>query len=271
LSRSTHPSLKVIVVDHGTTKATAHALAARQPGVIRVAGNSDLWWTGATNLGIRAARERGARLIMLLNNDCYVTPNTIARLVAHSSETTTGIIAPLQRAQRDGHLLTNRATTCFALGFPTVPLPVTGLPIGEHRLVHTRLIVGGRGVVIPSALFDRVGLFDEARLPHYGADHDFFLRCRRLGVPLYLALDAFVDMDDTRTTVATNPGGMTVRQFFTTLSDRRSHRNIRVLSNLFRLHYPIPGLHRLGVALNILRYTLVYFARRVVFLVRHAM
>ena len=270
LRRSQYPDLEIVVVDHGTTTETAQGLAVRHPEVIHVPADPALWWTGATNFGIRTASARGARTIMLLNNDCYVTPDTLMRLAAHSPPRAPAIIAPLQRALNDRRLLTNLATTCFVLGFPTLPLPAPTLRSGEQRLVPTNLILGGRGVLVPMEVFDRVGLFDDVRLPHYGADHDFFLRCRRNGIALYLALDAFVDVDDTRTTVAANLGSMSMRQFAATLTDRRSHRNVRELSTLFRLHYPVQGLHHFGVALNIIRYALIYIARRIVFLARGA-
>ena len=47
-----------------------------------------------------------------------------------------------------------------------------------------------------------------------------------------------------------------------TFRDRRSHRNLRDLSALFRRHYPIRGLYPLGVGLNLLRYSVLYAAGR---------
>lgn len=267
LRASTLRELQVIVVDHGTTSETADALRAAFPEVLALRASPELWWTGATNVGIREALRRGAQSIVLLNNDCYVTPDTLALLVAHARETDEPtIIAPLQRNLADGKLLANVVTSCFLLGFPTLelPWPRRARP-GDHRLHPVALILGGRGVLIPSAVFQRVGLPDEEALPHYGADHDFYLRCARLGIPLRLAFDAFVDIDATRTTRATRAAGMTVRQFAATFSDRRSHRNVRELSTLFRRHYPLRGLHGIGVALNLLRYSLLYFARRIAY------
>jgi hypothetical protein len=41
------------------------------------------------------------------------------------------------------------------------------------------------------------------------------------------------------------------------LSDRRSHRNIRDLSALFRLYYPIRPLFFIGVTLNVIRFVVM--------------
>src|SRR5687767_4232101 len=123
LQHGNYRELEIILVDHGTTNETAEGLSALHPTVIRVAASPNLWWTGATNLGIQTAIARGATAIVLLNNDCYVTPHTITHLAAHTTTGAPAIMAPLQRSLSSSKLLTNFATTCFLLGFPTLALP----------------------------------------------------------------------------------------------------------------------------------------------------
>ena len=91
-------------------------------------------------------------------------------------------------------------------------------------------------------MFTLLGLFDEEQLPHYGSDHDFYLRARRHGIPLYVATRAFVNIDNTRTTLADNPGTLSPAEFLHSLRSIRSHRNLRDVTALFRKHYPIPSL-----------------------------
>lgn len=267
LRASLYRELEIIVVDHGSTDETKEALPSQYPEVVHIFGEPTLWWTGATNLGIRTAMDRGATNIMLLNNDCYVEPETILCLVAHARENDEAIIAPVQRDYFTKRVLCVTAATCYLLGFPTLVLPRKAInSLGEKRLLPTRLIIGGRGVLIPAAVFERLGMFDEVHLPHFGSDNDFYLRCRKQGIPLFVATDATVCIDNTRTTLAANVDQMGLKQFLQTLVDRRSHRNIRDLTALFRLHYPIKGLHHLGVALNLLRYGLLYACKRLKYL-----
>ncbi len=270
IEKSNFKNFTVIVVDHGSTDETATALPRYYPNVTHLQGDSTLWWAGATNLGIRYAIAHGATWIMLLNNDCYVTPETLDILMTHVQETGESIIAPLQRSMVNQQLLANRATTCFLLGFPTIQRtwPYRHR-LGEHRLVSTQLILGGRGVIIPTSVFNTVGLLDEQSLPHYGADHDFYLRCGSHKIPLYIAADAVVSIDNSKTTLADNPGHLELRGFIETLRSRRSHRNLRDLSTLFRKHYPIKPLYLIGVALNIMRYILKYLYARGRFLLHH--
>lgn len=262
LGESTYREVEIVVVDHGPADEAKENLFARHPEVVRVRGEESLWWAGATNLGIREAMRRGAKSIMLLNHDCYVEPETIRRLAEHARRAGEAIIAPVQVDFCTREVIGASATTLFLFGFPTVVLPVKRRHLGQTRLLPTKLILGGRGALIPTSLFERFGLFDEKNLPSYYSDHDFYLRCRRRGVPLFVAADAIVYIDNTRTTLAAKAGELDLGGFLRTLIVPRSHRNIRDLTALFRLHYPIPGLHHIGVALNLLRYFVLYGCKR---------
>jgi GT2 family glycosyltransferase len=259
LREGTCTDFSVIVVDHGSTDGTRDGLAREFPDVIRIPGDMDMWWTGATNLGVRIALERGADTIMLLNNDCYFQPDTLQRLVNHLRDSPGSIIAPVQRNLRSGRITTRPMTSCFLLGFPILQLPGRNAYRADtHRLREVRLIIGGRGTLIPARVFRETGLLNEDDLPHYGSDLDFYLRCRKHGIRLFVAQDALVDVDEATTTLSSRIGRLSLSAFLDTLRNRRSHRNLPELTALFRLHYPVPGLYPVGVALNLLRYTLVY-------------
>lgn len=262
LRASTYRNLEVIVVNHSTDDEIRKTLPAQYPEVLQILGSPTLWWAGATNLGIRAALSQGAKKIMLLNHDCYFEPETIQRLAAHAEQTPGALIAPVPFDYATRQVLAVTSTTCFLLGFPTLAPPGKIRYLGQRRLLPTGLILGGRGVLIPSGAFERVGLLDEVNLPGYYADFDFFLRCRSRGIPLFIAADAKVYVDDTQTTLARGLEKMSFRDFLETLRVPRSHRNIRDLTAIFKHHYPIKGLHYLGVALNLARYFAAYALKR---------
>ncbi len=263
LRASTYRNLEIIVVDHGNDHEVKKALPSHYPEVIQVSGDPSMWWAGATNLGIRTAMSRGAKTIMLLNHDCYVEPETIQRLAAHADDTGEAMIAPIPFDHSTKRVLAVTSHTCFLLGFPTLVLPGKEKEIGKRRLLPTRLILGGRGVLIPSTIFERFGLFDEVNLPSYYSDFDFFLRCGGRGILLFIAADAKIYVDDTRTTLAKGLEKMSLKDFLQTLVVPRSHRNIRDLTAIFRFHYPIKGLHHLGVTLNLFRYFVIYLWKRI--------
>lgn len=260
LRKSSFQGFTIVVVDHGTTSETRQSLEREYPDVVRIVGSPELWWTGATNLGVRHTRACGAELVMLLNNDCYVTPETIGELIELWRENPQSVIAPVQRDWKTRGILSITPRSCFLLGFPTIPGPKT-LTDAMHaqRLLPTRLIVGGRGVLIPSSLFQEIGLFDEMNLPHYGADHDFYLRAAIKKWQLYVATRALVDIDNTRTSMAENFSEMSFREWWLSLYNQRSHRNIAHVSALFKKHYPIKKIYFLGLFLYTFRYFMVFF------------
>jgi GT2 family glycosyltransferase len=268
---SVYEMLKIVVVDHSPIDTADNDLRTQFPELVRLRGDPTLWWAGATNLGIRWVTEHGASRVMLLNNDCYVDPHTIERLLAHATNAGTAIIAPVQRDCATGKVVFDQAGTCFLLGFPTLTSPTwfSAWRSRNMQLCPTRLIVGGRGVLIPTRVFRDVGLFDQINLPHYGADHDFYLRCREKGIPLLTALDATVHIDSHKTTMARELGTFGLSEFVHTLRNRRSHRNLRDLNTLFKRHYPLKGLHYIGVGLNLMRYFVVYLWQRVLWLLTH--
>lgn len=253
----------VVVVDHGTTDATRDGLQAEFPEVTRITASPDLWWTGATNRGIAHALDHGADAIMLLNNDCYVAPDTIGTLTRLSRERPDSIIAPMQRDWRTGELTCIAPRTLLLLGFPTWKGPTRlSAAMQSQALLPVTLVNGGRGVIIPATVFAKIGVFDETCLPHYGADHDFYIRARKSGIALYTATGAVVEVDQTRTSLASDPGRLTLHEFLETLHSVRSHRNIPHMKELFRRHYPVRHLHLVGVALYAIRYLVVYVFRR---------
>jgi len=263
LYNSQYSDFDVVVVDHGDTDELTSRVRAAFPRTTCIRGTPDLWWSGASNLGIRHALNGGSKLIMLLNHDCYVHDDTIEKLLLCMETTANAIITPVQH-----NLYTNKDTigalSFFLLGFPTIVPPAAWYRrLYSQPLVPTHLILGGRDAVMRANIFQDTGYFDEINLPHYGADHDFYLRCRSAGIRLFVCTDSIVDIDDTQTTIAETGTVKTLAEFTHTLRDRSSHRNIRDLYTLFSRHYPVPRLAPLGVALNIMRYFFVYMTKSV--------
>jgi GT2 family glycosyltransferase len=267
LKASTYRNFKTVVVDHGSTDDTSKGINYDFPNVIVVKGSEKLWWTGAVNFGIRYALTQGADRIMLLNNDCYMAPDAIEILMRYSRQCPKSIVAPVQRDWKTGKINVIATWSNFLLGFPTLTgkRKLTG-EMKKKGLISSKLLIGGRGVVIPAEFFFSLGLFDESTLPHYGADHDFYLKAKKKGVDLMIATWAFVDVDNSRTTMADNPGRLTLKEFIHSFFSIRSHRNIKHVKTLFKKHYPVPGMYLLGVTLYLGRYCFVYLINRLFFI-----
>ncbi|GMR05487.1 MAG: hypothetical protein BMS9Abin25_0062 [Gammaproteobacteria bacterium] len=261
LNQGDFTDFNIVVVDHGESDDITQWITDDFPQVTCLRGSSDLWWTGATNIGIKYAMEMGSKLIMPLNHDCYVRSDTIANILKSSENVTNSIVAPVQFSLRDKNELIC-ATSFFLLGFPTVIFPGKWCKsFSSGNLLSTGLIIGGRGAAIHAETFKAVGYFDEFALPHYGADHDFYLRCKKSGIKLLTCLDATVDVDDNELCQNNKHKSIPSHGYISTLLKRNSHRNIKDTYTLFSRYYPLPGLAILGMALYLIRYSLVYFLR----------
>jgi GT2 family glycosyltransferase len=262
------PQQCVVLVDHGTDQRTRTGVAKQFPSIQLIGAAPELWWAGATNVGLRAALEHETTHVMLLNNDCYLTARAVDTLQQHALREPRATIAPVQRDSESHAILCAVPDHNILLGFTTVMRARSLTPdMRRSPLQRTRLILGGRGVLIPRSVFEAHGLLDEQAFPHYGADHDFFLRITAAGETLLIATDADVLVDSTRTSIADDPCSLTFNQFLHSLSATRSHRNLRVQYLLIKRYYPVKHLHMIGFVLFGLRYFAKYASCRLIRLI----
>lgn len=78
LEAQTFRDFEVVVVDNGSHDGSPEWLAAHYPAVRLIRNLTNLGFATANNQGIRAAQ---AALIMLLNNDAYLAPDCLEKLV----------------------------------------------------------------------------------------------------------------------------------------------------------------------------------------------
>jgi len=72
-----YPNWEVLVVDNGSEDDSVEAIRKSYPDVSVIETGNNLGYAGGNNLGIRAALERGAEYILVLNNDTTVAPDLL--------------------------------------------------------------------------------------------------------------------------------------------------------------------------------------------------
>lgn len=95
LRLSTYRDFFVIVVDNGSTDGSAARIRAGYPEVDVIETGRNLGFTGGNNVGMERALERGAEILMLLNNDTIADPGFLGAMAdALLSDDSVGAVTP---------------------------------------------------------------------------------------------------------------------------------------------------------------------------------
>jgi len=169
--------LPVLVVDNGSVPYERDALrrtCASRENVTVIESAENLGFSGGNNIGIRAALDRGAEWVLLLNDDTTVDDefgDRLRELLAHAAP---GIVSlPLEE---DGRIVRAGRRQWLRRELTVHPDPDgadDAYAIGASMAVHRDV-------------FTRVGTLDEAYFLYF-EDVDFSERVRHAGFPIVFA------------------------------------------------------------------------------------
>lgn len=77
LKKITYPHFEIILVDNGSTDGSLEKVRNLYPQLQFVSNSENLGFAEGNNRGISLAKERGAEMILLLNNDTVVAPDLL--------------------------------------------------------------------------------------------------------------------------------------------------------------------------------------------------
>jgi len=191
LRRATHPNLRLIVVDNGSSDGTAEAIRTEYPAAEILRNETNRGFAAAVNQGTRHALAQGAEFIFWLNNDAVVEPEALAALLAEAGRDRAGILIPLIT-----HF--DRPQVVWSAGAGLNPLTLEihantlgAIDRGQWREVLDRQHATACASLIPRATLEMVGLLDE-RFFYYYDDADYSLRVIRAGLRILFVPQARV-------------------------------------------------------------------------------
>ncbi|MGC8669518.1 MAG: glycosyltransferase family 2 protein, partial [Chthonomonadales bacterium] len=234
-----HPNLAVIVVFDGCTDGSQEEVRRSFPEVRHVEGDGTLWWSGAINAGIAAARDLQPDYICLMNDDVDPHPNMFDALLKAAQANPGAIVGPLIafRNQPDTIWCAGGRVDWLRRG---TYMDGNGEPDGPAWAeIRKATWLPGMGSLIPWSVVQQLGGMDAASFPQYFGDTDFTLRAHRAGIPLLVCPEARLYNDVASTGSLLPPGPITWQKAREVLFSMRSHANIRTRLRFWMRHCPI--------------------------------
>ncbi len=181
LMATRYPELHVVLIDNGSSDDSVAVARAVSPRVEILANETNRGFCQANNAAIARALERGARYVALLNNDTYVQPDWIDRLVEVGEQAgDLGILGPVQLVF-DGEAFNSWMTTALTPGqletLRAETRPGYWLPVEW---------VEGSALVVKRSVFQAIGLLDPIFFAFF-EECDFCRRARAAGFAVGLA------------------------------------------------------------------------------------
>ncbi len=184
-------SVRIFVVDDGSTDGTADAVRRDFPEVTLIHGGGNLHYAGGTNRGVETAMEWDPDFVVMMNDDSVFHEQFLQRLVRTATENPRSIVGALL-------LLWDRPHKVFQVGqvWKTweggwiIPDDLTAFNVPQEPF-RVECIVGNC-VIVPADAIRQCGLMDEKRFPHGWGDAQYFMRLRKAGWNLFVDPKAFV-------------------------------------------------------------------------------
>lgn len=186
---SSETPVNTIVIDNASTDGTPDYIAEHFLSVHLVRSDINYGFAKANNIGIRYALDNGADYVFLLNQDAWVEPGTISKLMELAqTDYSIGIVSPM-------HM--NGSGDALDFGFSGyVPGDmVSDAVVGQLKPYYKAKFVNAAAWLMKRTCIEKVGGFDTAMFVHYGEDSNYCQRLEYHGFTLMISTQCKVFHD----------------------------------------------------------------------------
>lgn len=185
--------LNVIVVDNSSTDDTLNFIRNNYKEVQLISMDSNIGFGRANNVGINIARQNNADYVFLLNQDTWVEPDTISKLIdIHQNHPELGIVCPIHLDNRKKNI-EKGLMTYLSSNYDFINDSYFG-NIKELYLVN---YVNAAAWLIPINIIEQIGGFDPLFF-HYGEDDNYMQRIHFWGYKIGLCPSSRIVHDTER-------------------------------------------------------------------------
>ncbi len=178
LRNSTIP-VQTIVVDNASNDGTVEYIKEYFPEIYLIESKENLGFGKANNIGIRYALEQGCDYVFLLNQDAWMEPDTLEKLVMiYQKHPEYGIISPMHlNVDKTGLVMKEFCRR------PCNEKLITDLYLNKLSDIYETTYIHAAAWMLSKRTLQTIGGFDPV-FPHYGEDDDYLHRVQYHGLKI---------------------------------------------------------------------------------------
>jgi N-acetylglucosaminyl-diphospho-decaprenol L-rhamnosyltransferase len=190
----TFRNFTVVVVDDGSTDGTGALIEEQFRDVELIHGDGSLWWTGATNVGIRHVLKSASSedAVLVINDDIEIGPDYLQQLYRVWQATPRALIGSVvvDINNSDWILDGGRLVNWWTAKMRVLHEGRCLSEFDTNYTVDVSLLTGW-GTLLPVAVFSEVGLYDDAHFQQCG-DTELPVRAKNRGYRLLVNFGSVV-------------------------------------------------------------------------------
>jgi GT2 family glycosyltransferase len=183
-----------LAIDNGSIDGTVEKLQKDYPDVELIENGTNLGFGQANNIGLAKALNNKADYVFLLNQDAWIKPNTISKLISTAIKNPeAGIISPIHLNGNEDKLdFQFKTYLVHSVGNDLYSdLIINKTPLKKLYYVH---YVNAAAWLIKREILQKIGGFDPL-FDHYGEDNDYINRLIYHKYKIGIETDAFISHD----------------------------------------------------------------------------
>ena len=176
LRESNHP-IQTVVIDNASNDGTIEYIHQHFPEIHLIESKVNLGFGQANNIGIRYALENGGDYVFLLNQDAWIEPDTISKLIdVHKKDIDYGILSPMHLTADKNEIERGLATYLNDYKITDINF-FQDLYFSRMQDVYESKYINAAAWLLPRETLEVIGGFDPIFF-HYEEDDDYLNRVR---------------------------------------------------------------------------------------------